>query len=506
MELRQITKRFGDLVAVNRVNLDLQGGQVHALLGENGAGKTTLMNVLSGLLRPDEGEIFFHERRVAIHSPKHAFRLGIGMVHQHFRLVSKFTAAENLYLGWEHAPFVLSPRELERRMADLAKRFKLEVKPSAPLWQLSVGEQQRVAILRTLARGAEVLILDEPTSVLSPPETRQLFLMLRTLAKENKTIVFISHKLEEVMDVSDQITVLRSGRKVATLPTSDCNPRMLAQMMVGRPVLFQLEREKAKAERPVLVARGVSALDDRGLPALQDIDLTIHAGEIVGIAGVSGNGQRELSEVLTGLRRISSGRINIGGVDLSAAHPLDFIRAGVSHIPEDRYGTGMVVSESVERNAILKAFREPPIGRGPLLSLAAARGFALNLVKAISLSIADTTMPVQHLSGGNIQRLLTARELWTAPKVLVAVHPTRGLDVGATEEVRVALLRARSENTGVLLISEDLSEVLSLSDRILVLYRGRIVGEFSSDHFDAEEIGLLMAGVTKVEKSPGGLR
>ena len=496
VQMRGIVKRFDDLVAVNDVDFDLRAGEVHALLGENGAGKTTLMNVLSGLLRPDRGHILLNGEPARIRAPRDALRRGIGMVHQHYRLVHGFTVAENIHLGWDASPTVLTPARIEERTRELSDRFHLEVDPAARIWQLSVGEQQRVAILRTLARGARILILDEPTAVLAPGETDQLFGMIRQLSSESgRTIVFISHKLEEALAISDRVTVLRGGRHMGTHAAEDCSPRMLSQEMVGRSIEFTRQREPVELGENALVAEALSTTDDRGLPALREVDVTVRAGEIVGVAGVAGNGQRELSETLTGLRALTAGRIHVGGQDLSRARARDFLAAGVGHIPEDRYASGLVLTESIEHNAILRAFQHPPVRRGPLLVQGAARRFARMLAKTVGLSISDVSAPVRSLSGGNAQRLLTGRELNASAHVLVVVHPTRGLDVGAIEEVQQVLLRARATGVAILLISEDLNEVMRLSDRILVLYRGAIVGEFTDpEQFDLEEIGLLMGG------------
>ena len=505
VSLKQISKRFGDLNANDRLSVDLYEGEVHAFLGENGAGKTTLMNILSGVLQPDKGEIWWQGRKVTLHSPKDAVRRGIGMVHQHFRLVRRFTVAENLHIGWSASPRFLRASTLENRARELATRFEIDIDPSAQVGQLSAGEQQRVAILRTLARGAKVVILDEPTSVLTPQEGETLFRSIRALSAEGRTVVFISHKLDEVLKVSDRVTVLRAGRRVATRLTEDCGVRILAQMMVGRDVVLRIPREMNEPGEPVLVARELCALDDRGLLALHNLDLEVCAGEIVGVAGVAGNGQSELSEVLTGVRHVSAGRITVSGKDVTDAGPTDFIRAGVGHIPEDSRSTGLVLSEAIWRSAILKSYRARPIRRGPLLNRRAARQFAHALVASVELSFESVDAPVRHLSGGNAQRLLAGREILAASRLLIAMHPTSGLDIGAIDKVWSGLLAARSAGVGVLLISGDLDEVLSLSDRIVVLYGGRIVGEFSGRDADRQSIGLLMGGATVDARQPGRL-
>ena len=495
MEIREVTKRFGSLIAVDRVDLDIHPGEVHAILGENGAGKTTLMNLLAGLLKPDSGQISLDGSEVTISSPRKALELGIGIVHQHFRLVENFTAAENLHLGWNETPRLAGNKDLVDRTHSLAKQFDLDVEPNARIWQMSVGEQQRVAILRTLSRGARILILDEPTAVLTPTEADRLFEMLRGLAiGSNRGVIFISHKLDEVISVSDRVTVLRAGSRVSTLKTVDCNQELLAEMMIGRHLDTQPAPPSADIGPAVLVGKGISARNDRGVPALEDLDIELRSGEIVGVAGVAGNGQRELSEVLTGLRPVDSGQIFMGDQELTGAYPVEFLRAGIGHIPEDRYSSGLVTSESIDHNAVLRAFRDPPIRRGLFLSPAAIKSYARQLVDAVKISIRDLGSSVRTLSGGNAQRLLTGREIAAASKALVAVHPTRGLDVGAAEAVRQVLLTARDSGVGILLISEDLAELLSLSDRIVVIFQGRLTGEFNKYEYDVNTLGLLMGG------------
>ena len=495
VEMREVTKQFGNLTAVNRVDLDIHAGEVHAILGENGAGKTTLMNVLTGLLKPDSGQIFLDGSEISISSPRKALELGIGIVHQHFRLVENFTAAENLHLGWNDTPRLAGNKDLIDRTHALAKQFNLDVEPNARIWQLSVGEQQRVAILRTLSRGARILILDEPTAVLTPPEAERLFEMLRGLAESsNRAVIFISHKLDEVITASDQVTVLRAGSRVNTLRTVDCNQELLAEMMIGRHLDTQPAPPAKDLGPAVLVGKRIVVRNDRGLPALENIDLELRSGEIIGVAGVAGNGQRELSEVLTGLRSIDTGQIFVGDQELTNADPADFLRAGIGHIPEDRYSSGLVSSESIEHNAILRAFRDPPIRRGLFLSPADIKNHAEQLVNTVKIAVRDLRSSVRALSGGNAQRLLTGREIAAASKVLVAVHPTRGLDVGAAEAVRQVLLKARDSGVGILLISEDLSELLSLADRIVVMFRGRLTGEFNKYEYDVNTLGLLMGG------------
>jgi len=494
VEMRDVWKRFPGVVANQGINFELRAGEVHALLGENGAGKTTLMNILSGSYRPDEGVILVDGKPVSFRSPAQAIAAGIGMVHQHFRLVEKLSVAENIHLGWKDTPWNVSASRLAKRTEAICSEFGLYADPDAKIWQLSIGEQQRVEIIRVLSRGARVLILDEPTTVLTPNEATELFRVMRSLAASGRAVVFISHKLDEVLEVSDRITILRAGCKVATRPTSACDQRILARLMVGQDVVFQQYRKKRLESKTILELRNAYAISDRGLPALVDVSLTIGEGEILGVAGVAGNGQGELAEALTGLRPLQGGTIVIDGVDLTGASPTRLARAGVGHIPEDRLGMGLVRSASVTHNAILREYRQSPISRGFRLDGREASKFARALVRLADVRVPNVRVPVRHLSGGNQQRLLAGRETRIASHLLVAVHPTRGLDIGATDEVRRVLIEHRNAGSAVLLISEDLDEVLTMSDRIVVMYEGRIVGEFEAASANREEIGLLMGG------------
>jgi simple sugar transport system ATP-binding protein len=489
-----IVKRFPGVLANDQVDLDVRCGEIHALLGENGAGKSTLMSILSGLYYPDAGQILIHGRPAAIHSPRDAIRLGIGMVHQHFMLVPVMTVAENVVLGLRQPRFFLDLSRTEHQLDELATRYGLRVDPRAHIWQLSVGEQQRVEILKMLYRGAEILILDEPTAVLTPQEVDDLFATLRRMAGEGHAIIIISHKLDEVKAIADRVTVLRKGRKVATVQQTQVSKAELARMMVGREVLFDLQKEDLSAGEVILEASDVHALGDKGLPALRGVSLSVRAGEILGIAGVAGNGQRELAEVLTGLRPCKAGCIRVCGADTTNCSPRQTIARGVGHIPEDRLGTGLVPNLSVADNLILKAYRTDELMRGPFLDPQSIRAFARDLVTRFEVSTPSLEIAVKTLSGGNLQRVLLAREISCRPAVLVAVHPTRGLDIGATEAVHRLLLELRHQGTGILLISEDLDELLALSDRLLVLYEGQVMGEVLPQEASVEEIGLMMAG------------
>ncbi len=494
VKMQGITKRFPGVLANDHIDLEVQAGQVHALLGENGAGKTTLMNILSGLYRADEGEIYIRGRRTHFQSPRDAIELGIGMVHQHFMLVEPQTVAENVILGLKTPRFFLDMARIERRIAEFSQQYGLQVDPRARIWQLSVGEQQRVEILKMLYRGVDILIMDEPTAVLTPQEVEELFTTLRRMADEGKAIIFISHKLDEVMAISDEVTVLRSGRVVATVEASQTTKEELARMMVGREVLFRVEKKPVEPGGVVLEVRNLQALNDKGLPALKGVSFTIRQGEILGIAGVAGNGQRELAEVVTGLRKATGGCVLIAGCDLTNCSPRRVIREQVSHVPEDRLGMGLVPNLAVSDNVILKSYRDPPIAKGLFLNRQFIKRFATRLIEAFNIVTPSPDTPVKLLSGGNLQRTILAREISVGPRLMVAVHPTRGLDVGATESVRNLLLKQREEGAAILLISEDLDELLTLSDRIAVMYEGRIMGIVDAEEADVEEIGLMMAG------------
>ncbi len=496
--MRGITKRFPGVVANDGVDLEVAVGEVHALLGENGAGKSTLSNILTGLYHPDDGELELFGRPAVLTSPRDALDAGIGMVHQHFRLVDTFTVAENVVLG-DHRdggrPFVLHRRSIESAVAERGARFGLAGDPRAKIWQLSVGEQQRVEILKALYREARVLILDEPTAVLTPQEAEALFETLRAMAAEDRAVIFISHKLHEVTAVADRVTVLRGGRSVATVRTADVTRRELAALMVGRDVELGRRREPAEIGGVVLEARGLTARGDRGVDALRDVSLTGRAGEVVGIAGVAGNGPRELAEVLTGLRRHTAGTVEVDGRRLAGGDPRAAIRAGVAHVPEDRLHTGVAPSLSIASNVVLKSYRRGGVTRGPFLLLRRIRDRALDLMHRYDVRATGPAAPARTLSGGNLQKVVLGREFSGRPKLLVAASPTRGLDVGAIETVHGHLRGAAADGVGVLLISEDLDEVLALSDRIVVMYEGAVAGEADGASADVDELGLLMAGV-----------
>jgi ABC-type uncharacterized transport system ATPase subunit len=505
--MRGIGKRFAGVVANDAVDFEACFGEVHALVGENGAGKSTLMSIVAGLYRPDEGTVAVDGAPVDFHSPRDAIRQGIGMVYQHFMLVEPFTVAENAMLGRSGSAW-LDPAEVERELARLGTRYGLAVDPRARVWQLSVGEQQRVEILRLLYRGARILVFDEPTAVLTPQEASGLLATLRDLAADGFCVIFISHKLDEVLAVADRITVLRHGRVVATTVAAATDRRALARSMVGRDLASLVERPDAEPREQVapgevvLAVEGLRAEGDNGLPALDGVEMEVRAGEILGVAGVAGNGQRELAESITGLRRIIGGRVRIGGRDLTNRSPREIARAGVAHIPEDRLATGLVPGMDLAGNAILRDYRHAPLARGPFLVRRAIAAFADRLLRDYDVKAPSRRAKLRTLSGGNQQKLLLARELAGEPTLLVAVHPTRGVDIGATETIHALLRAQRSRGAATLLISEDLDELLALADRIAVLFEGRVMGTVLAAGANREHLGLLMAGVEDAVAAP----
>jgi simple sugar transport system ATP-binding protein len=498
LEMRAITKQFPGVLANDRVDFAVREGEIHALLGENGAGKSTLMNILSGLYRPDSGEIFIRGQQVQFNSPRDAIRHGIGMVHQHFMLVPTQSVAENLILGQSSPRFYINYRKIEEEVAQLSQKFGLAVDPQAKIWQLSVGEQQRVEILKMLHQGARILIMDEPTAVLTPQEVTDLFSTLRSMAQSGHTIIFISHKLDEVTAIADQVTVLRRGRVTATVSGKTTSKAELARLMVGREVLFRIEKTAAQPGAEVLIVNDLCCENDRGLPALKNLSLTVRAGEIVGIAAIAGNGQTELAEVITGLRRASQGQVVAQGEDVTNQLATAAIDQGLAHIPADRTGVGSAPNLSLAENLILKSYRQPPIGQGWSINLSLVRSQAQQLIQQFDVKTPSIDTPTRLLSGGNLQKLILAREISRQPKVVIAVYPARGLDVGAIEAVHQMLIDERSRGAGILLISEDLDELLSLADRIVVMFGGQIMGEVPPEDERIDEIGLMMAG-TKVE-------
>jgi simple sugar transport system ATP-binding protein len=494
LELRGITKRFGPVVANDGIDFDLRPGEVHALLGENGAGKSTLMSILYGLYSPTEGEIRVNGEQVEVDSPSRAIDLGIGMVHQHFMLVPVMTVTENIVLGEEPTHGVLlDVREGSRKVKELSDRYGLAVDPDAVIEQVSVGMQQRVEILKTLYRDARILILDEPTAVLTAQESHELFEVLRALKKDGVSIVFISHKLNEVLEISDRVTVLRRGKRIDTVPTEGATEASLARLMVGRDVLLRVEKETAKLGEPMLEVEDLHVRDARGLEAVKGVSLEVSGGEVVAIAGVDGNGQLELVQAIAGVVVPESGRVSIEGRDVTGQGVRATTEAGVAHIPEDRHLCGLVLDFTLAENLALREYREPPISNHGLLSLGQMNDRARSLLKEYDVRGGEPSTLASALSGGNQQKVAVAREVASNPKLLIAHQPTRGLDVGAIEFVHGRLLVERDEGRGILLVSLEFEEIRALADRILVIYEGKIVGEFPPD-VSEEELGIAMTG------------
>ena len=495
LELRGVTKRFPGVVANDHVDFDLRRAEVHALLGENGAGKTTLMNVLYGLYHADEGEILMRGQGVTFGSPREAISHGIGMVHQHFMLIPVMTVAENIVLATEPTTsgILLDYAAASARVRDLSKTFGFEIDPDAPVESITVGQQQRVEILKALYRGADILILDEPTAVLTPQEARELFEILATLTQEGMSIIFISHKLNEVLEIADRITVLRRGKKIETVPREGATETGLAKLMVGREVLLRVEKKPAEPGEPLLGVEHLVVADERGLPAVRDVSFEVRTGEIVGIAGVDGNGQRELIDAITGLRKATSGRVLVEGKDQTGASAKRRLERWLGHIPEDRQRRGLVLEFSLAENLVLHDYDREPFSKLGWLSPRRLIESATKLLKEFDIRGGGPTTRAANLSGGNQQKVVVAREVARDPRVLVAAQPTRGLDVGAIEFIHRRLVEERDEGRAILLLSLELDEILSLSDRILVIYEGRIVGEYSPDTTE-EELGIAMTG------------
>jgi simple sugar transport system ATP-binding protein len=496
VRMSSVTKYFLDVTANNDVNFDLYAGEICALLGENGAGKTTLMNILFGYYACDEGEIFIKGQKADLASPKDAIALGVGMIHQHFALVPSQTVLENIVIGTDtgRGPF-LDMKKARRKLLDLEVQFGLQIDPDARVWTLSVGEQQKVEILKALYRDVDILIMDEPTAVLAPAETDDLFKTLKSLVAQGRAVVFISHKLNEVMDISDRVVVLRGGRVVAQRLTAETNVRELANLMVGRDLLEDIAKKPLEPGPPVLEIRNLDALNDRDLPAIKNLHLAVRQNEILGMAGISGNGQRELSEVLFGLRDPVRGSINITGQPLRFGNPSSAINLKMGRIPEDRIGTGLLMDLSVEENMILEDHASTQFQTWGLMKSKRIHRYSDDLIDAYNIATAGRDAVTKSLSGGNLQKVMLARELAGRPAVVIAAQPTRGLDVGAMEYIHQRILQERERGAGILLISEDLDEVFALSDRIVVIYEGEIVGEASGENASREQIGLWMSGV-----------
>jgi general nucleoside transport system ATP-binding protein len=501
LELRGITKQFPGVLANDHIDFDLRAGEVHALLGENGAGKSTLMSILYGLYHPDEGEILIKGDRARIHSPKEAIERGIGMVHQHFMLIPVMTVAENIVLATEPtaAGVLLDMPAARQRVRNLADTFNFAIDPDARIESISVGQQQRVEILKALYRSADILILDEPTAVLTPQEALELFGILENLVREGMSVIFISHKLNEVLEIADRITVLRRGKKIETLPAAGATEAELARLMVGRDVLLRVEKTKAAPQEPLLKVADLRVRDERELEAVRGVSFEVRAGEIVGIAGVDGNGQTELIEALTGLRKVESGSFSIDGRDLAGASTNHILDSGVGHIPEDRQRRGLVLEFTLAENIALHDFDRPPNSRLGWLRPSRLIARAATLLKEFDVRGGGPKTAAKSLSGGNQQKVVIAREVGNNPRVLIAAQPTRGLDVGAIEYVHRRLVEERDEGRAVVLVSLELDEILSLSDRILAMYEGEIVGEYTPDVTEEELCVAMLGGTRDVE-------
>jgi simple sugar transport system ATP-binding protein len=499
LELKGITKRFPGVVANDRVDFDLRRGEVHALLGENGAGKSTLMNVLYGLYQADEGEIVVNGKPVTMSSPSDAIDVGIGMVHQHFMLIPVMTVAENIVLGVEptREKIFVDQKVAEERVKQIARTFNFAIDPHARIENIGVGQQQRVEILKALYRGAEILILDEPTAVLTPQETQELFGILRKLTAEgHSSVIFISHKLHEVLEIADRVTVLRRGRMIETLPSEGATQEQLAKLMVGREVLLRVDKKPSEPGEPLLEVEDLHVLDERGLPAVRGVSFQLRAGEIVGLAGVDGNGQTELIDAITGLTKPQSGVIRVGGHDVTKETAREHLDEGIGHIPEDRQRRGLVLDFTLAENVGLHDYREAPNSRFGWLRPRKLIALARRLLKEFDVRGGGPSTLASALSGGNQQKVVIAREVERDPRVLIAGQPTRGLDVGAIEFVHRRLVVERDEGRAVLLVSLELEEIMSLSDRILVIFGGQIVGEYGPDVTE-EELGVAMTGGTR---------
>ena len=505
VQMRSITKKFPGVIANDQVDFDLRFGEVHALLGENGAGKSTLMNVLAGLYRAEGGTTYVQGKQVNFSSPREAIDAGIGMVHQHFMLVPSQSVTENILLGLSEPRFRMRLPEFDEKVAKMAEQYGLHVDPEAKIWQLSVGEQQRVEILKMLYRGVDVLIMDEPTAVLAPTEISELFNTLRSMTDQGKSIVFISHKLQEVMEISDRVTVLQKGKVTSSgLNTSDVTRADLAQLMVGREVVFRVEKKEVQIGDVVLNVKNLEAYNDKGIQALSGVSLNVKQGEIVGVAGVAGNGQNELAETLAGLREVTSGTIIVNENEVTNKPVKLGIRHGISLIPADRTLVGTAPNLSVTDNVIMKNYDQSPISKGWRVISAEAESYASDLKEAYDIIVPSIDTSVRLLSGGNLQKVILAREISSEPRFMVAVQPTRGLDVGAIEGVQKLLLSQREAGAAILLISEELEELLTLSDRIYVIYEGEIMGEISDG--DINKIGQMMTGTKLEDIEAGGIK
>ena len=495
IEMREITKVFGEFVANDKINLELRKGEIHALLGENGAGKSTLMNMLAGLLEPTSGEIVVNGQVVKLDSPSKAASLGIGMVHQHFMLVEAFTVAENIILGSELTKNgVLDIARATREINELSERYGLAVDPSAKVADISVGAQQRVEILKTLYRGADILIFDEPTAVLTPSEIDELMTIMKNLVKEGKSIILITHKLDEIRAVSDRVTVIRRGKSIETVEIAGATNADLAEMMVGRSVSFKTEKQEAQPKEVILSIKDLVVNENRGVPAVKNLSLDVRAGEIVGIAGIDGNGQSELIQAITGLRKIESGSVELKGQSIVGLHPRQITEMSVGHVPEDRHRDGLVLEMMISENIALQTYYKEPLSKKGILNYTNIIGYAKQLMQEFDVRAASEIVPASALSGGNQQKAIIAREVDRNPDLLIVSQPTRGLDVGAIEYIHKRLIQERDNGKAVLVVSFELDEILNVSDRIAVIHDGKIQGIVTPETTNKQELGVLMAG------------
>jgi len=500
IEMREITKIFGEFVANDKINLELRKGEIHALLGENGAGKSTLMNMLAGLLEPTSGEIVVNGKSVKLDSPSKAASLGIGMVHQHFMLVEAFTVAENIILGSEITKNgVLDLKGATKEIKELSEKYGLAVDPSAKVEDISVGAQQRVEILKTLYRGADILIFDEPTAVLTPAEIDELMKIMKNLVKEGKSIILITHKLDEIRAVSDRVTVIRRGKSIETVEIAGATNQDLAEMMVGRAVSFKTAKEPANPQETILSIKDLVVEENRGVPAVKGLSLDVRAGEIVGIAGIDGNGQTELIQAITGLRKASSGEITIKNQSIIGKQPRQITEMKVSHVPEDRHRDGLVLAMSISENIALQTYYKEPLSKNGILNYGNIYSYARKLMDEFDVRAANEYVPASALSGGNQQKAIIAREVDRDPDLLIVSQPTRGLDVGAIEYIHKRLIEARTQGKAVLVVSFELDEILNVSDRIAVIHDGKIQGIVTPEETNKQELGILMAG-GKIQK------
>jgi general nucleoside transport system ATP-binding protein len=503
LAVRGITKRFPGVVANDQIDFEMRAGEIHAVLGENGAGKTTLMNILFGLLQPDEGEIYVGDRRVILKSPSDAIDLGVGMVHQHRKLVSAHTVIENIILGHPKAGKILNLKRAETEVSELCKRYGFNLDLRAKVWQLSEGEKQAVEILKTLYRGAKVLILDEPTSALTPLETVKLLASIEAMAGDELAVVpFITHKLPVVLAVSDRVTVLRRGKVTARLETKQSTETSLAREMVGRDVVFRIHRTKVDRGEPILQVENLSALNDKGLLALDDLSFSVYEGEILGIAGVSGNGQQELAEVLAGLRKPEAGKVMLAGRDITRASALERWRLGIGYIPSERTDVASIGDFSLVENTTMNFYFDDDYSRRGVVDYRRIRGLTEKIISEYGVMTPGPDTKARNLSGGNLQKLILGRVLARKPRLLIASLPTQGLDVGATEFVQTKLMEAKMEKAGILLISEDLDEVLALSDWVAPIYEGKLMGMIPGEEATRECVGPLMAGLREERLAP----